>query len=194
MVPLEVTHTALATPAVLERMFHKGSAVSISPFKAMVELLLTFFETTYRQVCTYLYTGNEPGPAKRLLCPAFPVVLSRSAVLLVGQCFCCLANVSECEPPSPIHPPTHTFLHRWAGWAVCTALHSRGHICTHWPAASGTRSHTSCLAKQSHQCALPCATCNDCWPPAGRCSSFMRERPCMTLVLWLLWWHQSCLR
>lgn len=48
MVPLEVTHTALATPAVLERIFHKGSAVSISPFKALVELLLTFFETTYK--------------------------------------------------------------------------------------------------------------------------------------------------
>lgn len=48
MVPLEVTHTALASPAVLERMFHKGTAVSISPFKALVELLLTFFETTYR--------------------------------------------------------------------------------------------------------------------------------------------------
>lgn len=48
MVPLEVTHTALASPAVLQRMFHKGSAVSISPFKALVELLLTFFETTYR--------------------------------------------------------------------------------------------------------------------------------------------------
>jgi hypothetical protein len=50
MVPLEVTHTALASPAVLERMFHKGTAVSISPFKALVELLLTFFETTYRCV------------------------------------------------------------------------------------------------------------------------------------------------
>lgn len=48
MVPLEVTHTALASPAVLERMFCKGDAVSISPFKALVELLLTFFEQTYR--------------------------------------------------------------------------------------------------------------------------------------------------
>lgn len=50
MVPLEVTHTALASPAVLERMFHKGAAVSISPFKSLVELLLTFFDTTYRWV------------------------------------------------------------------------------------------------------------------------------------------------
>jgi inosine-uridine nucleoside N-ribohydrolase len=48
MVPLEVTHTALASPAVLERMFCKGNAVGISPFKALVELLLTFFEQTYR--------------------------------------------------------------------------------------------------------------------------------------------------
>jgi inosine-uridine nucleoside N-ribohydrolase len=48
MVPLEVTHTALTTPAVLARMFHRGSNNSLSPFKAMVQLLLTFFESTYR--------------------------------------------------------------------------------------------------------------------------------------------------
>lgn len=67
MVPLEVTHTALATPQVLKRIFQptnssSGTAgvaeaaaaavtsVSISPFKALVQLLLTFFESTYRQV------------------------------------------------------------------------------------------------------------------------------------------------
>jgi inosine-uridine nucleoside N-ribohydrolase len=50
MVPLEVTHTALATPAVLQRMLRSGPDASISPFKALVELLLTFFESTYRQV------------------------------------------------------------------------------------------------------------------------------------------------
>jgi hypothetical protein len=55
MVPLEVTHTALAGPAVLERMFYKGAAVSISPFKALVELLLTFFQTTYR--CAVCWAG-----------------------------------------------------------------------------------------------------------------------------------------
>jgi hypothetical protein len=33
MVPLEVTHTALATPEVLGRMFSRGGASSISPFK-----------------------------------------------------------------------------------------------------------------------------------------------------------------
>jgi hypothetical protein len=59
MVPLEVTHTALASPAVLARMFHRGtsSAAPISAFKGLVELLLTFFETTYRCV----WAGAEAG-------------------------------------------------------------------------------------------------------------------------------------
>lgn len=33
MVPLEVTHTALAAPEVLGRMFSRGGPGSISPFK-----------------------------------------------------------------------------------------------------------------------------------------------------------------
>lgn len=57
MIPLEVTHTALATPQVLARMFSRPgtqdnvtNSGSISPFKALVELLLTYFETTYKEV------------------------------------------------------------------------------------------------------------------------------------------------
>ena len=61
MVPLEVTHTALATPQILARMFSRDCCSSgdisnshpsnsISPFKALVELLLTYFETTYKEV------------------------------------------------------------------------------------------------------------------------------------------------
>lgn len=54
MVPLEVTHTALATPSVLSRMFSRNdqgsSSSSISPFKTLVKLLLTYFETTYREI------------------------------------------------------------------------------------------------------------------------------------------------
>uniref|UniRef100_A0A383V2J0 Inosine/uridine-preferring nucleoside hydrolase domain-containing protein n=1 Tax=Tetradesmus obliquus TaxID=3088 RepID=A0A383V2J0_TETOB len=58
MVPLEVTHTALATPEVLGRMFSRGGAGSISPFKALVELLLTFFASTYKDV--FGFHGGAP--------------------------------------------------------------------------------------------------------------------------------------
>eukprot|EP00775_Hariotina_reticulata_P008905 gene8905-9082_t len=49
MVPLETTHTALATSAVLSRMFHGAS----TPFKQLVEMLLTYFATTYRDVFNF---------------------------------------------------------------------------------------------------------------------------------------------
>ena len=75
MVPLEVTHTALASPAVLQRMFHKGSAVSISPFKAMVELLLTFFEQTYRCGAWLINAVHEYSPIH-----STPVVVPPSSI------------------------------------------------------------------------------------------------------------------
>uniref|UniRef100_A0A061SMB8 Purine nucleosidase n=2 Tax=Tetraselmis sp. GSL018 TaxID=582737 RepID=A0A061SMB8_9CHLO len=45
MVPIEVTHTALVTPDVLERIHRKDS-----PFCTLVCRLLTFFRDTYREV------------------------------------------------------------------------------------------------------------------------------------------------
>ncbi|GBF87982.1 N-D-ribosylpurine ribohydrolase [Raphidocelis subcapitata] len=48
MVPIEVTHTALATPEVLGRLL--SSHAGISKFKALVGQLLTFFAATYREV------------------------------------------------------------------------------------------------------------------------------------------------
>ncbi|KAI8466212.1 MAG: putative tRNA synthetase [Monoraphidium minutum] len=48
MVPIEVTHTALATPDVLGRLL--TSRPGVSKFKALVEQLLTFFAGTYREV------------------------------------------------------------------------------------------------------------------------------------------------
>lgn len=51
MVPLEVTHTALATRDVLACMFSRhGAGARPSPFLALVQQLLTFFETAYREV------------------------------------------------------------------------------------------------------------------------------------------------
>lgn len=46
MVPLEVTHTALATPAVLAAL----AGDSTTPFKTLVTRIITFFAETYRKV------------------------------------------------------------------------------------------------------------------------------------------------
>jgi inosine-uridine nucleoside N-ribohydrolase len=60
MVPLETTHTALATPALLSRMFHGTS----SPFKKLVELLLTYFANTVRSARSGcgMQAGTTPCP------------------------------------------------------------------------------------------------------------------------------------
>jgi len=51
MVPLEVTHTALATPEVLGQLL--TSRQPITPFKLLMQQLLTFFADTYRQVFAF---------------------------------------------------------------------------------------------------------------------------------------------
>lgn len=90
MVPLEVTHTALATPAVLERMFHKGSSISISPFKALVELLLTFFESTYRQAAETTMSAQPEVSGSHTPCWTAVAGVSRvhSACCDGLRCFC----------------------------------------------------------------------------------------------------------
>eukprot|EP00882_Tetradesmus_deserticola_P003052 GHRQ01003240.1.p1 GENE.GHRQ01003240.1~~GHRQ01003240.1.p1 ORF type:complete len:358 (+),score=180.11 GHRQ01003240.1:127-1200(+) len=97
MVPLEVTHTALATPAVLARMFSKGAGpASISPFKALVELLLTFFATTYKDVFKF-HDGaplHDPCAIAAIIAPSiFKFELMRVDIetvspLAAGQTVC----------------------------------------------------------------------------------------------------------
>lgn len=53
MVPLEVTHTAIATPEILNRILKIGT-----PFARMVVQLLTFFQETYKTV--FNFTRGPP--------------------------------------------------------------------------------------------------------------------------------------
>ena len=70
MVPLEVTHTALATPAVMQRL-----AVRSTPFLGLMHKLLMFFAQTYKQVFSFEHPPlHDPLAVFYVSCPeAFKV-------------------------------------------------------------------------------------------------------------------------
>ncbi len=71
MVPLEVTHTALATPAVMQRIAERQSA-----FLALMHRLLLFFAHTYRDVFDFAHPPlHDPLAVFYVACPsAFKVL------------------------------------------------------------------------------------------------------------------------
>ena len=96
MVPLEVTHTALATPAVMQRITPRGG--SSSAFLALMHRLLLFFAHTYRDVFDFAHPPlHDPLAVFYVACPsAFKVVMQPSApcaTALLGLCaYACKAD------------------------------------------------------------------------------------------------------
>jgi hypothetical protein len=78
MVPLEVTHTALATPAVLQRIMHRQT-----PFLQLMQKLLLFFAQTYKEVFSFEHPPlHDPLAVFYVACPsAFTVRLHSSTSL-----------------------------------------------------------------------------------------------------------------
>ena len=72
MVPLEVTHTALATPAVMQRMMQRQT-----PFLELMQKLLMFFAQTYKEVFSFEHPPlHDPLAVFFVACPsAFTVSL-----------------------------------------------------------------------------------------------------------------------
>ena len=65
MVPLEVTHTALAMPAVLRRL-----AARSTPFLRLVHRLLLFFAQTYRDIFSFEHPPlHDPLAVFYVACP-----------------------------------------------------------------------------------------------------------------------------
>ena len=65
MVPLEVTHTALATPAVLQRLSARST-----PFLGLMRKLLLFFAQTYREVFSFEHPPlHDPLAVFYVACP-----------------------------------------------------------------------------------------------------------------------------
>ncbi|KAF8061292.1 iunH [Scenedesmus sp. PABB004] len=98
MVPLEVTHTALVSGAVLQRI-----AAPPTPFRALVGQLLTFFEGTYRDVF-----GFDAGPPLHDPCAVAAVIapelfefetmrvdIETTSPLSAGQTVCDVRHVSK---------------------------------------------------------------------------------------------------
>lgn len=70
MVPLEVTHTALATPTVIQRL-----SVHSTPFLGLMRKLLLFFAQTYKEVFSFEHPPlHDPLAVFYIACPeAFKV-------------------------------------------------------------------------------------------------------------------------
>ncbi len=65
MVPLEVTHTALATPGVLHRLSARST-----PFLGLMRKLLLFFAQTYREVFSFEHPPlHDPLAVFYVACP-----------------------------------------------------------------------------------------------------------------------------
>lgn len=77
MVPLEVTHTALATPAVMQRMMQRQT-----PFLQLMHKLLMFFAQTYKEVFSFEHPPlHDPLAVFFVACPsAFTVSLHSQAL------------------------------------------------------------------------------------------------------------------
>ncbi len=66
MVPLEVTHTALATPAVMQRMMQRQT-----PFLQLMHKLLMFFAQTYKEVFSFEHPPlHDPLAVFFVACPS----------------------------------------------------------------------------------------------------------------------------
>jgi inosine-uridine nucleoside N-ribohydrolase len=66
MVPLEVTHTVLATPAVLQRIVERRT-----PFLQLLHKLLMFFAHTYKQVFDFEHPPlHDPLAVYYVGCPS----------------------------------------------------------------------------------------------------------------------------
>lgn len=84
MIPLEVTHTALATPAVLQRILGRGT-----PFLQLMHKLLMFFAHTYKEVFDFEHPPlHDPLAVFYICCPSAFMV---SPALLLTCCFLLLA-------------------------------------------------------------------------------------------------------
>ncbi len=79
MVPLEVTHTALATPAVLLRIAQRQT-----PFLQLMQKLLLFFAQTYKEVFNFEHPPlHDPLAVFYVACPsAFTVRLQSLDILI----------------------------------------------------------------------------------------------------------------
>lgn len=82
MIPLEVTHTALATPQVL-----KGLMLRPTPFLQLMRKLLLFFAHTYREVFAFEHPPlHDPLAVFYVACPeAFKVTPSAFAHASYGM-------------------------------------------------------------------------------------------------------------
>ncbi|CAL5224804.1 g7549 [Coccomyxa viridis] len=104
MVPLEVTHTALATPAVLQRL-----SVRSTPFLGLMRKLLLFFAQTYREVFSFEHPPlHDPLAVFYVACPeAFKVKRMRvdietSSPLSAGQTVCDIWGRSPLGPNATV--------------------------------------------------------------------------------------------
>ena len=78
MVPLEVTHTALATPAVLQRIMQRQT-----PFLLLMQKLLLFFAQTYKEVFSFEHPPlHDPLAVFYVACPSAFTVRQHSCTSL----------------------------------------------------------------------------------------------------------------
>jgi inosine-uridine nucleoside N-ribohydrolase len=95
MVPLEVTHTALVRPAVIESLRRRlsdnpaSASAALTPFGRVVIDLLLFFEDSYRE-----FFGFADGPPLHDPCAVF--------YLLAPECFKCADMRVDIETASPL--------------------------------------------------------------------------------------------
>ena len=103
MVPLEVTHTALATPAVLQRL-----SVRSTPFLGLMRKLLLFFAQTYREVFSFEHPPlHDPLAVFYVACPeAFKARSCRPCEL---PCILSCSKLGAVLHTTPQHdiPQTH---------------------------------------------------------------------------------------
>ena len=95
MVPLEVTHTALVRPAVIESLRRRlsvdpaSASAALTPFGRVVIDLLLFFEQSYRE-----FFGFDDGPPLHDPCAVF--------YLIAPECFKCADMRVDIETASPL--------------------------------------------------------------------------------------------
>ena len=81
MVPLEVTHTALATPAVLAKIGEQGT-----PFLTLMHQVLMYFAHTYAEVFSFEHPPlHDPLAVFCVACPAAFKVRSAASLQRPGS-------------------------------------------------------------------------------------------------------------
>jgi inosine-uridine nucleoside N-ribohydrolase len=100
MLPLEVTHTALATPAVLQRILERGT-----PFLCLMHKLLMFFAHTYKEVFNFEHPPlHDPLAVFFVTCPSAFKVTQNLSIAKVTLCHCLNDKV---------------FTAKWEAWLDC---------------------------------------------------------------------------